>query len=269
MEADLRDLISDRPGPAPASAARDVFGEGTSTWAIYRDAPGSQALPPGLPARAARALPDGRPGRRRDLGHLPRGRPRHRRHRGAAPRHRQARGLRGSGRRDLDVGPRAPARGDPLGYYRVRRAIERLDGFPPDLEQALLHIILSHHGSLEHGSPVVPCTREATLVHMIDNLGGRSAASTESRRSSPPARSGRCSTRGSAPAPTSPRAAGASRARGRVARVARACRRLGYVRHVTLRSKSAQIAHPAPSAAPMRCAPQLQLRGRWLRTPKS
>src|SRR5207302_5268479 len=61
----------------------------------------------------------------------------------------------------------------PLGYYRVRRAIERLDGFPPELEQALLHIIRSHHGSLEHGSPVVPCTREATLVHMIDNLGGR------------------------------------------------------------------------------------------------
>ena len=37
----------------------------------------------------------------------------------------------------------------------------------------MLHIILSHHGALEHGSPVVPCTREATLVHMIDNLGGR------------------------------------------------------------------------------------------------
>ena len=61
----------------------------------------------------------------------------------------------------------------PLGYYRVRRTIERLDGFPPELAQALLHIILSHHGALEHGSPVVPCTREATLVHMIDNLGGR------------------------------------------------------------------------------------------------
>jgi 3'-5' exoribonuclease len=61
----------------------------------------------------------------------------------------------------------------PLGYYRVRRTIERLDGFPPALAQAVLHIILSHHGSLAHGSPVVPCTREATLVHMIDNLGGR------------------------------------------------------------------------------------------------
>jgi 3'-5' exoribonuclease len=60
-----------------------------------------------------------------------------------------------------------------LGYYRVRRAVEQLDGFPADTAQALLHIILSHHGSLEHGSPVVPCTREATLVHMIDNLGGR------------------------------------------------------------------------------------------------
>jgi 3'-5' exoribonuclease len=61
----------------------------------------------------------------------------------------------------------------PLGYYRVRRTIERLDGFPPQLAEAVLHIILSHHGSLAHGSPVVPCTREATLVHMIDNLGGR------------------------------------------------------------------------------------------------
>jgi 3'-5' exoribonuclease len=61
----------------------------------------------------------------------------------------------------------------PLGYYRVRRSIEELDGFPPALAESVLHIILSHHGRLEHGSPVVPCTREATLVHMIDNLGGR------------------------------------------------------------------------------------------------
>jgi len=61
-----------------------------------------------------------------------------------------------------------------LGYYRVRRLIEDIDmDFPAELAQAVLHIVLSHHGSLEHGSPVVPCTREATLVHMIDNLGGR------------------------------------------------------------------------------------------------
>jgi len=61
----------------------------------------------------------------------------------------------------------------PLGYYLVRREIEEIPGFDPSLAQAVLHIILSHHGSLEHGSPVVPATREAVLVHMIDNLGGR------------------------------------------------------------------------------------------------
>jgi 3'-5' exoribonuclease len=61
----------------------------------------------------------------------------------------------------------------PLGYFRVRREIEAIPGFPAQTAQAVLHIILSHHGSLEHGSPVVPCTREATLVHFLDNLGGR------------------------------------------------------------------------------------------------
>ncbi|MEX0972395.1 MAG: HD domain-containing protein [Solirubrobacterales bacterium] len=61
----------------------------------------------------------------------------------------------------------------PLGYYTVRRQIEEIPGFDPGLAQAVLHIILSHHGSLEFGSPVTPATREAVLVHMIDNLGGR------------------------------------------------------------------------------------------------
>jgi 3'-5' exoribonuclease len=60
-----------------------------------------------------------------------------------------------------------------LGYYIVRREIEQIPGFPPATAEALLHIILSHHGQLEHGSPVTPCTREATIVHFVDNLGGR------------------------------------------------------------------------------------------------
>ena len=61
----------------------------------------------------------------------------------------------------------------PLGYYAVRRQIEEIDGFDPALARSILHVILAHHGSLEHGSPVVSATREAVLVHMIDNLGGR------------------------------------------------------------------------------------------------
>jgi 3'-5' exoribonuclease len=60
----------------------------------------------------------------------------------------------------------------PGGYYMIRRRIEDIPGFPPSLEQALLHIILSHHGCLEHGSPVLPVTREALLVHTMDKLSG-------------------------------------------------------------------------------------------------
>jgi 3'-5' exoribonuclease len=61
----------------------------------------------------------------------------------------------------------------PLGYYMVRREIEDIAGFDPELAQAILHIILSHHGTYEMGSPVVPCTREAALVHALDNIGGK------------------------------------------------------------------------------------------------
>ena len=40
----------------------------------------------------------------------------------------------------------------------------------------MLHIVLSHHGCLEHGSPVMPSTREAVLVHTVDNLSGQMGA---------------------------------------------------------------------------------------------
>jgi 3'-5' exoribonuclease len=61
----------------------------------------------------------------------------------------------------------------PLGYYLVRSRMERIDGFPSELARAVLHILLSHHGTLENGSPVTPATREATIVHAVDNLGGK------------------------------------------------------------------------------------------------
>ncbi len=64
----------------------------------------------------------------------------------------------------------------PLGYFRVRQAIEAEPDFPPHRAQALLHIVLSHHGRLECGSPVTPCTREAALVHAMDNLSGHLGA---------------------------------------------------------------------------------------------
>ena len=37
----------------------------------------------------------------------------------------------------------------------------------------IVHIVLSHHGELEYGSPVKPCTQEAVIVNMLDNLSAK------------------------------------------------------------------------------------------------
>ncbi|WP_320668795.1 3'-5' exoribonuclease YhaM family protein [Patulibacter defluvii] len=60
-----------------------------------------------------------------------------------------------------------------LGYEIVRRVIGALDGFPEETARSIRHIVLSHHGKQEYGSPVVPATREAVLVHHVDDLGAR------------------------------------------------------------------------------------------------
>jgi 3'-5' exoribonuclease len=173
MEADLRELLATVQNPHLRRLLSLIFGEGSATWASYRDAPAAkryhQAYPHGLlehcltVAQAASAISATFPGIDRDVAVT-----------GAL--------LHDIGKLEayevqngaISMSDQGRLYGEiPLGYYTVRRAIERLEGFPADLAQAVLHIILSHHGSLEHGSPVVPCTREATLVHMIDNLGGR------------------------------------------------------------------------------------------------
>lgn len=45
--------------------------------------------------------------------------------------------------------------------------------FPPKLEWMLKHMILSHHGSLEFGSPVIPLFPEAFMLYMMDNLDAK------------------------------------------------------------------------------------------------
>lgn len=55
----------------------------------------------------------------------------------------------------------------------VDRAIERIPGFPEELRLQILHIVLAHHGKLEFGSPVLPKTPEALLVHYLDDLDGK------------------------------------------------------------------------------------------------
>ncbi|MDD4803526.1 MAG: HD domain-containing protein, partial [Syntrophomonas sp.] len=45
--------------------------------------------------------------------------------------------------------------------------------FPSKLEWMLKHMLLSHHGTLEFGSPVIPLFPEAFLLHMMDNLDAK------------------------------------------------------------------------------------------------
>jgi 3'-5' exoribonuclease len=52
----------------------------------------------------------------------------------------------------------------------------RIPGFPPLLEQHITHLVLAHHGHLEFGSPKVPMTLEAHVVHVIDSLDSRIAS---------------------------------------------------------------------------------------------
>jgi 3'-5' exoribonuclease len=64
-----------------------------------------------------------------------------------------------------------------LGEEKVSNEINamRTEGveFPYELEWMLKHMLLSHHGSLEFGSPVVPLFPEALLLHMMDNLDAK------------------------------------------------------------------------------------------------
>ena len=57
--------------------------------------------------------------------------------------------------------------------------------FPPELLLRLKHMILSHHGTLEFGSPKVPMTPEAIALHHLDNLDAKVHAFTREIRDDP------------------------------------------------------------------------------------
>ena len=61
----------------------------------------------------------------------------------------------------------------------VDRTIAELPSFPAEHRRHLLHILLSHHGEYEFGSPRRPKTPEALLVHMADNLDSKMAGMLE------------------------------------------------------------------------------------------
>lgn len=60
-----------------------------------------------------------------------------------------------------------------LGLIMVREAIRGISGFPDDLRAQIEHLIVSHHGTRDHGSPVEPRTIEAFILAMVDELDTR------------------------------------------------------------------------------------------------
>lgn len=60
-----------------------------------------------------------------------------------------------------------------LGDQLISSIIDQIENFPQDLENQIRHIILSHHGRKEWGSPVEPQSNEAEIVHYLDLLDSR------------------------------------------------------------------------------------------------
>jgi 3'-5' exoribonuclease len=60
-----------------------------------------------------------------------------------------------------------------LGLRLIASKLERLPDFPPKLRVLVEHMLISHHGELEFGSPKVPLFPEALLLHHLDNLDSK------------------------------------------------------------------------------------------------
>lgn len=67
-----------------------------------------------------------------------------------------------------------------IGVQMLGEKIDNLAGdpFPDELRLHLEHLIVSHHGQIEYGSPKLPVTLEAVALHHIDNLDAKLAAYT-------------------------------------------------------------------------------------------
>ncbi len=60
-----------------------------------------------------------------------------------------------------------------LGARWVEERSRQVPGFPEGLLEELLHCILSHHGLLEHGAPVLPRTMNAWIVYLADDASAK------------------------------------------------------------------------------------------------
>ena len=60
-----------------------------------------------------------------------------------------------------------------IGAEIIHDKAKEIEGFPEDLERQLKHLILSHHGELEFGSPKKPAMLEALALNLADNADAK------------------------------------------------------------------------------------------------
>ncbi len=60
-----------------------------------------------------------------------------------------------------------------IGVEMVREKIAAIKDFPQELAMLIMHMILSHHGQYEFGSPKRPKTLEATVLNYLDDLDSK------------------------------------------------------------------------------------------------
>jgi len=73
-----------------------------------------------------------------------------------------------------------------IGVEMVTEKIRAIDDFPPESAMLLKHMIISHHGTREFGSPEVPKTIEAVLLNFIDDIDAKLSSIRDHVHSSGP-----------------------------------------------------------------------------------
>jgi 3'-5' exoribonuclease len=63
-----------------------------------------------------------------------------------------------------------------LGLENVTQRMNAIEGFPPDCKTLVKHLLISHHGQYEFGSPKLPMFREALVLHYLDDLDSKMGA---------------------------------------------------------------------------------------------
>ncbi len=63
-----------------------------------------------------------------------------------------------------------------MEFETVSKAMDTIEGFPANLKTVVQHLLISHHGEYEFGSPKLPMIREALVFHYLDDLDSKLAA---------------------------------------------------------------------------------------------